>query len=305
MACVRLTRLAAAALLVAAAPASAETIHFDELPPANNNTDTLSEEYAHLGAHFVTTDDGSIWSGLSDGDPGGWDLEGTNGSAFLGFNGSSYALTLWFDAAIPHFGLDVSRAAGSQAGNLFGVEGYRDGLLVETAAIALGAIDEWSSVELRESVDEVVWYGVGESTRRHPFGVDNLHWGGEAAMQPVAVDVRPGNPDNPLNPFARGIVPVALLGSEAFDVEAVDPATLAFGPGGAAPLFGHVRRADLDGDGRLDLIAHYRIWDTGIAVGDLEACLTGELSDGTAFEGCDAVWTVPRVWNPSPGRSRR
>jgi hypothetical protein len=43
---------------------------------------------------------------------------------------------------------------------------------------------------------------------------------------PVAFDVRPGGCPNPFNPDAQGILPVAILGTNDFDVNKIDPSTL-------------------------------------------------------------------------------
>jgi len=54
--------------------------------------------------------------------------------------------------------------------------------------------------------------------------------------RPAAIDVQPERVANVIRPLSREAIPVALLGSASFDVAAVDLATLAFGPRGAAPL---------------------------------------------------------------------
>jgi hypothetical protein len=43
---------------------------------------------------------------------------------------------------------------------------------------------------------------------------------------PVAVDIKPQSCPNPLNTESKGVLPVAILGSEDFDVTQIDPATV-------------------------------------------------------------------------------
>jgi len=190
-----------------------------------------------------------------------------------------------------------------------------------TLPVEIGALDTQSSVYGIEVVGDLVyvmdlWYGLRLIDASNPLAlvevagvyasqsgfwadievVDGLiymadQWNGlriivfgpeYAATLTIDIDIKPGGDPNSINPTVKSVTPVAILGSDTFDAAEVDVTTLAFGPGGASV------------DGFTDLLAHYRVGETGIASGDTEACVTGELLDGMSFEGCDGVRTVPK-----------
>ncbi|UCE85092.1 MAG: endo-1,4-beta-xylanase [Deltaproteobacteria bacterium] len=111
----------------------------------------------------------------------------------------------------------------------------------------------------------------------------------------VDVDVAPGDPGYRINPSSRGVVAVAILGADGFDVFDIVPATLGFGPAGAPLAHAHgPHYEDVNEDGRTDLLAHYRTQQTGLSAGDPDACVSGRTVDGLAFAGCDRGSVVER-----------
>ncbi len=106
------------------------------------------------------------------------------------------------------------------------------------------------------------------------------------------IDIKPGSDPNAIDPTAGGLVPVAILTTDTFDATTVSPITVQFGPDGAsiAHRSGHLQ--DVDSDGDLDLVLHFRTQETGIQCGDAEATLTGETFDGQPIQGTDSIVTV-------------
>ena len=119
------------------------------------------------------TDDGSTWGGNSNGNPGNWGLQGTNGATFSGFNGISSSMSFLFASDITSFSLDASRANGSSDGTVT-LYGYLNGSLTSTNSVALGAINNWSTLGLTGLFDQVTVTGTGSGF--HPFGIDNVNF---------------------------------------------------------------------------------------------------------------------------------
>ncbi|MBW2578105.1 MAG: hypothetical protein JRE38_08560 [Deltaproteobacteria bacterium] len=112
-------------------------------------------------------------------------------------------------------------------------------------------------------------------------------------VESVDLGIKPGSDPSVINPLSRGVVPVAIFGSYDFDVADIDVTSLTFGIDGALPAIIDKRHRDVNADGFPDLLSHFRIAETGIEIGDTEACLSGETLDGTPFSGCDTIRTVP------------
>ncbi|MCL7938001.1 MAG: hypothetical protein M8860_13005 [marine benthic group bacterium] len=124
-----------------------------------------------------------------------------------------------------------------------------------------------------------------------------------AASIVVGIDVRPNTVANRIPLNANGTIPVAILGAAEFDVTTVDPLSLAFGPAdgpwtspvhdlGIPGVFDdHLQ--DVNEDGFIDLVTHYRVPDLAFVDGDELGCLTGATLGGDALRGCDPVTTKP------------
>jgi hypothetical protein len=108
----------------------------------------------------------------------------------------------------------------------------------------------------------------------------------------VRLEIMPGTDPNIIDPDIRAKFPVAILGSEGFDVADVDVNSLMFGPAGASPfLWAGVTIEDLDEDGFQDMVVYFRIEETGITAGDDQACITGDGLNPPPFVACDAIET--------------
>ena len=127
----------------------------------------------------------------------------------------------------------------------------------------------------------------------------------EAALTDLAVliDVRPATDVNAVPLHGNGILPVAILGGETFDVTTVAGSTVAFGPPlgpATAPVHDlgtdcvfadHLQ--DVNADGYIDLISHYAVPDLAFVAADELGCLVGQTTEGATFGGCDMVDPKP------------
>ena len=132
----------------------------------------------------------------------------------------------------------------------------------------------------------------------------------------VAVDVKPTSCPNPLNLGSKGVLPMAILGEEDFDVNTIDitsirlldvaPLRSSYEDVAGPVLAGDECECTSPGpDGYTDLILKFKTTriaeEISESFGDttngevLILDLTGLLSDGTAISGSDCIFVVGQV----------
>ena len=131
----------------------------------------------------------------------------------------------------------------------------------------------------------------------------------------VSVDIKPTSCPNPLNVKGNGVLPVAILGTEDFDVSQIDPTTVRLslpdseeeGPAAirsnledvATPYEGELCGCHTCGpDGLMDMTLKFNSRDVAALLGDyedgdvVELALSGYLMEafgGTPIVGADCV----------------
>ncbi len=158
---------------------------------------------------------------------------------------------------------------------------------------------EWSPTEIAFHIDGVEKARAAfESNNLIPVGLWNdrpgimqTDWVEVINVVPVIIDIKPGSDPNSINPSSKGVIPVALLSTDSFDAMMVDPETVKFGTNGMQTIPAHYGMEDINEDGMVDYIFHFRTQQTGIDCDTESAGLTGSTAGGS-FEGFDSVRPV-------------
>ncbi len=112
----------------------------------------------------------------------------------------------------------------------------------------------------------------------------------------VDIDIKPGSDPNAINNDGNGVIPVAILGSETFDVSQILADTITLEGlalktvGKADKLLYHYE--DVNADGFEDLVVQIQDEDGVFEPGEGEATVTGSLVDGRTFTGTDSIIVV-------------
>lgn len=162
----------------------------------------------------------------------------------------------------------------------------------------------WKNVYFKGVIDEVSIYDKVLSAEEVLEVFESM-----SDPYPVIVDIKPGSVPNPVNVRSRGVLSVAILGSEEFDVSSIVATSVRLGGVEAVrdsyeDVAGIVAEPEdcsyqaSDPDGYQDLVLKFKIQDIVQSFGEVDSGdvlsldLSGVLEDETPIEGHDCVVIV-------------
>ena len=111
----------------------------------------------------------------------------------------------------------------------------------------------------------------------------------ESQPNGIQIDVLPNDTDNLIRVGRRGVVPVALITTPVFYAPDVDRYSLQFGPNAALVAGRGGGPEDVDGDGDMDYVVHFRAQEAGFSCGDNVAFLSGLTIGDDIIIGSDTI----------------
>lgn len=114
----------------------------------------------------------------------------------------------------------------------------------------------------------------------------------QASTVSVEINIKPMSVEPvPFNPKAKGVLPVAILGTSDLKGSDINASSVVFGPKEIKALKHTLE--DVNKDGHEDLVMHFQSDQTGIRCGpDLAVALKGSLKDGRLIQGVQSITPV-------------
>ena len=189
-----------------------------------------------------------------------------------------------------------------------------DGIIQRHFAIPHGGGGEYQPIAVDTSKNVYFCGGMDEHWWIEPISTAIVPWtdgGGwdacvvkfETSVE-VNIDIKPGSFPNAININSHGVIPVAILGSDIFDVSDIDPVTLSFGglsvrtknndtiQCSIEDVSGNFSRPKGLPDGYPDLVCQFVDEGGFLAEDDGTAKVEGFLYDGTPIMGVDSIKLV-------------